>query len=165
MGDLNEETQSNVKQMTHAVSSQIGEMTEQNETSMTKMTLDMTARMDDLSEQLRNNINEFTNQTQDDIGQIKEAVNGQMDQTVENINSQMSDLKEDIAEKIHTEDVKCYRNIKDLFDEQKPLIEQVESGVRNSSKPVKKYLYWLILFGALDFVGIVSLILLEAGIL
>ena len=33
-----------------------------------------------------------------------------------------------------------------------------------SMKPVKKYIYWLILFGILDLAGVIALILMEAGV-
>ncbi len=84
-------------------------------------------------------------------------------QTVNEINGQVTGLKEELSEKIHTEDVKVYRNIKDLFEEQKPLFGNVEVSPK-SMKPVKKYIYWLILFGILDLAGVIALILMEAGV-
>ena len=53
--------------------------------------------------------------------------------------------------------------IKDLLDEQKPLFENVKVNEK-SMKPVKKYMYWLILFGVLDLAGVVALVLMELGV-
>ncbi len=84
-------------------------------------------------------------------------------QTIDEINGQVSGLKEELSQKIHTEDVKVFRNMKDLIEEQKPLFEKV--GVSEKSiKPVKKYIYWLILFGILDLAGVVVLVLMELGV-
>ena len=84
-------------------------------------------------------------------------------QTIDEINGQVSGLKEELSQKIHTEDVKVFRNVKDLIDEQKPLFEKV--GVNEKSmKPVKKYIYWLILFGVLDLAGVVVLLLMDLGV-
>lgn len=53
--------------------------------------------------------------------------------------------------------------MKDLIEEQKPLFEKV--GVNEKTmKPVKKYIYWLILFGVLDLAGVVVLVLMELGV-
>ncbi len=84
-------------------------------------------------------------------------------QTMDEISGHVMGLKEELSEKIHSEDVKCFRNIKDLIEEQKPLFENVNVSEK-SIKPVKKYIYWLILFGALDLVGIISLVLMELGV-
>ena len=41
----------------------------------------------------------------------------------------------------------------------------VKVGVNEKSmKPVKKYIYWLILFGVLDLAGVVVLVLMELGV-
>lgn len=99
---------------------------------------------------------------QEEVAQVTRH-SQEVKQTITEMNEQVLGLKDELTEKIHTEDVKVYRNIKDLLDEQKPLFERVEVSEK-SIKPVKKYIYWLILFGLLDLAGIITLVLMEAGI-
>lgn len=46
------------------------------------------------------------------------------------MNSQISTLKTDIADKIHAEDVKCYRNIQASMDEQSKLLSEGDEKTR-----------------------------------
>lgn len=137
----------------------------------------MTMRMNRMSEENRNELSALTEGSRraveemaaeagrkihEEVEQMSQQ-SEEVRQTMDEINGQVSGLKEELSQKIHTEDVKCFRNIKDLIDEQKPLFEKV--GVNEKSmKPVKKYIYWLILFGVLDLAGVVVLVLMELGV-
>ena len=97
---------------------------------------------------------------------------GQLEQINElstEMNSQITTLKTDIADKIHAEDVKCYRNIQASMDEQSKLLsegdektrqhiqEQVDNlsfQMRRQSKLVKASL----VFTILNFVGIIGIL-------
>ncbi len=46
------------------------------------------------------------------------------------MNSQMTTLREDLVEKIHAEDVKCYRNIQVSLDEQSKLLSEGDEQLR-----------------------------------
>lgn len=85
------------------------------------------------------------------------------------MNSQITTLKTDIADKIHAEDVKCYRNIQASMDEQSKLLsegdektrqhiqEQVDSlsvRMRGQSRLMKVSLA----FTVLNFLGIVGIL-------
>ena len=85
------------------------------------------------------------------------------------MNSQITTLKTDIADKIHAEDVKCYRNIQASMDEQSKLLsegdektrqhikEQVDSlsvQMRGQSKLLKAALT----FSVLNFLGVVGIL-------
>ena len=97
---------------------------------------------------------------------------GQLEQIGElstEMNSQITTLKSDIADKIHAEDVKCYRNIQASMDEQSKLLsegdektrqhiqEQVDSlsvQMRGQSRLAKVSLT----FTVLNFLGIVGIL-------
>ena len=46
---------------------------------------------------------------------------------LENATSQLDSIKTDLSEKVHSENVKCYRNIQDLFNEFDSKIEKMEN--------------------------------------
>ena len=85
------------------------------------------------------------------------------------MNSRITTLKTDIADKIHAEDVKCYRNIQASMDEQSKLLsegdektrqhikEQVDSlsvQMRGQSKLLKA----AITFSVLNFLGVIGIL-------
>lgn len=85
------------------------------------------------------------------------------------MNSQITTLKSDIADKIHAEDVKCYRNIQASMDEQSKLLsegdektrqhiqEQVDSlsvQMRSQSRLLKVSL----VFSILDFISVIGIL-------
>ena len=55
---------------------------------------------------------------------------GQIGELSTEMNSQMTTLKADIVEKIHAEDVKCYRNIQVSLDEQSKLLSESDEKIR-----------------------------------
>lgn len=55
---------------------------------------------------------------------------GQIGELSTEMNSQMTTLKADIVEKIHAEDVKCYRNIQVSLDEQSKVLSEGDEKIR-----------------------------------
>ncbi len=131
-------------------------MSENNRSELEAFTNDSRRAMEEMSAETGRQIREGVGHMSRHSEQVK--------QTMDEISGHVMGLKEELSEKIHSEDVKCYRNIKDLLDEQKPLFENVNVSEK-SIKPVKKYIYWLILFGALDLIGVISLVLMELGVI
>ncbi len=66
-------------------------------------------------------------------------------------------VKTELSEKIHRENVKCYRNIQTLLEELEAKIEHVEVGTQ-SMKVMKSYFGVLIILGVINFVGVVAII-------
>ena len=85
------------------------------------------------------------------------------------MNSQISTLKTDIADKIHAEDVKCYRNIQASMDEQSKLLSEgdeqtrqhIQEQVDNLSRQMRsksKLAKVSLTFTILNFLGIVGIL-------
>ena len=152
-----------MSQMTGYVTEQFGQMTmhmnrmsEENRNELAALTDSSRKAMEQMTAEAGRQIHKEVQQ----MSQQSEEVR----QTIDEINGQVSGLKEELSQKIHTEDVKVFRNMKDLIDEQKPLFEKV--GVNEKTmKPVKKYIYWLILFGILDLAGVIVLLLMDLGVI
>ena len=174
--EMTGEFSSRMSQMTGYVTEKFGQMTmqmtrmsEENRNELAALTADsrrameqMTAMTQDSRKAMEQITAEAGRQIHEEVRQMSQQ-SEEVRQTIDEISGHVTGLKEELSQKIHTEDVKCFRNIKDLIDEQKPLFEEV--GVSEKSmKPVKKYIYWLILFGVLDLVGIVVLGLIELGV-
>ena len=81
---------------------------------------------------------------------LSEGQIAEVKELLENATSQLESIKTDLSEKVHTENVKCYRNIQDLFNEFDSKIEkmdEMEGGV-DSVKGYVKLLSW---FSILNF--------------
>lgn len=82
---------------------------------------------------------------------------------LESTGSQMEAVKNDLSEKVHSENVKCYRNIQDLFgefDAKLAKLEELEKKV-GSVRNFVKALTW---FSIINFVLLVAFILYTMGI-
>lgn len=85
------------------------------------------------------------------------------------MNSQITTLKTDIADKIHAEDVKCYRNIQASMDEQSKLLSEgdektrrhIQEQVDNLSQQMRsqaKLSKASLTFSILNFLGVVGIL-------
>lgn len=73
-------------------------------------------------------------------------------------------VKTELGEKIHRENVKCYRNIQTLLEELESKIERVEVGAQ-SMKVLKSYFGALIILGVINFAGLAVVIVQAFGFL
>ena len=89
---------------------------------------------------------------------LSEGQIAEVKELLESATAQLESIKTDLSEKVHTENVKCYRNIQDLFNEFDSKIEkmdEMESGVGS----VKGYVKCLTWFSILNFVVLIGFIL------
>lgn len=94
---------------------------------------------------------------------LSEGQIAEVKELLENATAQLESIKTDLSEKVHTENVKCYRNIQDLFNEFDSKIEkmdEMEQGVGS----VKGYVKCLSWFSILNFVVLIGFILYSLGV-
>jgi len=82
---------------------------------------------------------------------------------LESATAQLESIKTDLSEKVHTENVKCYRNIQDLFNEFDSKIEKMDEMERGVGS-VKGYVKCLSWFSILNFVVLIGFILYSLGV-
>lgn len=82
---------------------------------------------------------------------------------LENATTQLESIKTDLSEKVHSENVKCYRNIQDLFNEFDSKIEKMDEMERGVGS-VKGYVKCLSWFSILNFVVLIGFILYSLGV-
>ena len=108
-----------------------------------------------LAEKIASDVNSSNERTAEQTAEMK--------QTLEEISKQLDTMKLELAEKIHTEDVKCYRNMADLMEE---LVKRVEENdkLEKGMQSVKGYVRFLSCFAVLNFIALLGLILYCLGI-
>lgn len=95
--------------------------------------------------------------------QLSEGQVAEVKELLENATAQLESIKTDLSEKVHSENVKCYRNIQDLFNEFDSKIEKMDEMERGVGS-VKGYVKCLSWFSILNFVVLVGFILYSLGV-
>ena len=89
-------------------------------------------------------------------GEISEESITQITTSVNGIKGEINSMKEELSEKVHSENVKVYRNINDLLTEMKESDGNNENAkeVLKKVRGAKAVAGWALFFGILDFLGI-----------
>lgn len=129
----------------------------------------VTVQIQEMIEALDKQMSGLDVKTERQIKQIGEASATQIDElqnTLKNLEKKLDLLKIDINDKIHSEDVKCYRNIKGLFMELEEKLSEIELGQESMKKIRKSFGVWKFFsfFAFLDFILILFYILYSMGV-
>ena len=108
-----------------------------------------------LAEKIESNVNDTTGRTAAQTEEMKAAL--------DDVSKQLDQMKLELAEKIHTEDVKCYRNMATLIEELTSKIE-ANDATEKSMDSLKGYIKCLSWFSILNFIVLVAFILYNLGI-
>lgn len=77
--------------------------------------------------------------------------------------NQLDSIKIDLSEKVHSENVKCYRNIQDLFNEFDSKIEKMDA-VEKGVDSIRGYVKCLTWFSIINFIVLIGFILYSLGV-
>jgi hypothetical protein len=94
---------------------------------------------------------------------ISEEQTVQIKESLEALTSQLETLKADLSEKVHSENVKCYRNVADLL---KCVEDKVDGTllIENKVSSVHKSVTAVIILTIINMLGLAALVLYELGI-
>lgn len=119
----------------------------------------VSAKMDEIGVAIENDVKDGKEFSEQQANELKESLEG--------LNAQLETLKADLSEKVHSENVKCYRNTADLFktmDEKLDAIKTVEDGVDQKVKAVHKCTIAIIVLTIINMLGLTAFALYEMGI-
>lgn len=117
------------------------------------------AKMDEIGESIEKEVSDGQKLTAEQMEELKE--------TLASVNAQLETIKGELSEKVHTENVKCFRNISDLFkgmDEKVDSIQKAEEVVDKKVKSVHKCTIALIVLTVINMLGVIAVILMELGV-
>jgi len=119
----------------------------------------VTAKMDEIGVSIEKEVSDGQKITAEQMEELKE--------TLASVNAQLETIKGELSEKVHTENVKCFRNISDLFkgmDEKVDAIQNAEAVVEKKVKSVHKCTVALIVLTIINMLGVTAVILMELGV-
>ena len=94
---------------------------------------------------------------------LSEGQIAEVKQLLDNATTQLESIKTDLSEKVHSENVKCYRNIQDLFNEFDSKIEKMDE-MEKSVGSIRGYVKCLTWFSMVNFVLLIAFILYSLGL-
>ena len=116
---------------------------------------DVEKKVDDLSNTLKETMDESVIANSQKVDEMKAVVTG--------MEEEFSKTKTEITEKVHEENVTCYRNIQALFDEMKEQLDKVEEAAQSVGS-IKSYVKCLAWFSIINFIVLVGYILYQLGV-
>ena len=139
-------------------------------------------RADGISEEVAkqiDNLIEKVSAKMEEIGTTigKDLENGQklseqqveeLKETLASLTTQLDTIKGELSEKVHSENVKCYRNVSDLFksmDEKVDVIKNESEVIDQKVKSVHKCTIAIIVLSVINMLGLTALALYELGII
>lgn len=164
--DLANKVTSKMTEIEASISGQVAEVkrtSEEQLASNRKLNEDQIAANKKLSEEQLATNKQFLEEQAIANKKLSEGQIAEVKELLENATTQLESIKTDLSEKVHTENVKCYRNIQDLFNEFDSKIEkmdEMEQGVGS----VKGYVKCLSWFSILNFVVLIGFILYSLGV-
>ncbi len=94
---------------------------------------------------------------------LSEGQIAEVKQLLDSATTQLESIKTDLSEKVHSENVKCYRNIQDLFNEFDSKIEKMDEMERSVGS-IRGYVKCLTWFSMINFVLLIAFILYSLGV-
>lgn len=131
------------------------EMTKQIDTLIGKVS----AKMDEIGTSISENVGKELS----DNRQLNEKQLAELKELLESITPQLETIKTELSEKVHTENVKCYRNISDLFKSMEDKLDKV-NDVEQKVNTVRKCTIVIIVLAVINMLGLTALALYELGV-
>ena len=149
MSDIIEERQDAADRVVAGVKEQIDEMIDKVDAKLNELNATF-------AERLAENAANSAEQHEEVRGLIREY-NEKLSETVNGLNGQFEKIRSEICEKVHTENVNCYRNVQTLIEESDRKLDGIEEDVSKLSS-FKTMLTILIIFAILNFAGLAGII-------
>ena len=114
------------------------------------------AKMDEIEATMKDDVADGKRFNEEKAKELKESL--------EQVQEQLTMVKNDLSEKVHSENVKCYRNVQDLFrsmEEKVDRLTQIEAKTNRTQGLVTVAL----VFGILNFGVLIALLLMNLGVL
>ena len=118
---------------------------------------------DRFAERLAENAVNCAEQNEEVRAMIAEQ-NEKLTETVNGLNGKFEKIRDEICEKVHNEDVKCYRNMQTLIEESDRKLDAVKEQVAQL-EPMKNTVKVITVLALLNLAGTAAVILFAMGLI
>ncbi len=156
LSDIIEERQDAAERVVSGVGEQIDGM-------VSKVDAKLKELNETFAERLAENAVNSTEQNEA-VRKLIDEYQDKMSEAIKGLDGQFEAVKNEICEKVHTEDVKCYRNMQTLIEESDRKIEETKDAVAELAS-LKTMVKVTLVFTALNFVGLAAFLIHVLGII
>ena len=156
LSDIIEERQDAAERVVSGVGEQIDGMVNKVDAKLKELN-------ETFAERLAENAVNSTEQNEA-VRKLIDEYQDKMSEAIKGLDGQFEAVKNEICEKVHTEDVKCYRNMQTLIEESDRKIEETKDAVAELVS-LKTMLKVTLVFTALNFVGLAAFLIHVLGII
>lgn len=156
LSDIIEERQDAAKRVVSGVGEQIDGMVNKVDAKLKELN-------ETFAERLAENAVNSTEQNEA-VRKLIDEYQDKMSEAIKGLDGQFEAVKNEICEKVHTEDVKCYRNMQTLIEESDRKIEETKDTVAELVS-LKTMVKVTLVFTALNFVGLAAFLIHVLGII
>ena len=156
LSDIIEERQDAAERVVSGVGEQIDGMVNKVDAKLKELN-------ETFAERLAENAVNSTEQNEA-VRKLIDEYQDKMSEAIKGLDGQFEAVKNEICEKVHTEDVKCYRNMQTLIEESDRKIEETKDAVAELVS-LKTMVKVTLVFTVLNFVGLAAFLIHVLGII
>ena len=137
----------------------LGQILKEREEKADGITAEVERQIDLLIEKVAAKMDEIESSMQEDVADGKrfnEEKAKELKESLEQIQEQLTTIKTELSDKVHTENVKCYRNISDLFKSMEDKLDRL-TVVEEKLAPIKIGVIVACVLGILNFIATIVL--------
>ena len=112
-------------------------------------------KMDEIESAMKEDVADGKKFNEEKARELKESL-GQIEE-------QLTTIKSELSEKVHTENVKCYRNIQDLFRSMEEKVDHL-TMIEDKQRSIGAWTIVAAVLGIVNLVGLLALILINLGV-
>lgn len=131
-------------------------LTQEVEKQIDSIIAKVAAKMDEIEASMKEDVADGKRFNEEKAQELKESL-GQ-------VQEQLTTVKNELSEKVHSENVKCYRNVQDLFRSMEEKVDRL-TMIEAKETRTQGLVTVALVFGILNFVVLIGLLLMNLGIL
>lgn len=144
----------------------LGEILKERQSKADGFTAEVEKQIDAMIAKVADKMDEIESAMKEDVADGKkfnEEKARELKESLVQIEEQLTTIKSELSEKVHTENVKCYRNIQDLFRSMEEKVDHL-TMIEDKQRSIGAWTIVVAVLGIVNLVGLLALILINLGV-
>ncbi len=144
----------------------LGEILKERQSKADGFTAEVEKQIDAMIAKVADKMDEIESAMKEDVADGKkfnEEKARELKESLGQIEEQLTTIKSELSEKVHTENVKCYRNIQDLFRSMEEKVDHL-TMIEDKQRSIGAWTIVVAVLGIVNLVGLLALILINLGV-
>lgn len=144
----------------------LGEILKERQSKADGFTIEVEKQIDAMIAKVADKMDEIESAMKEDVADGKkfnEEKARELKESLGQIEEQLTTIKSELSEKVHTENVKCYRNIQDLFRSMEEKVDHL-TMIEDKQRSIGAWTIVAAVLGIVNLVGLLALILINLGV-